>query len=162
MSEQLASSTCDVCKGEQELTGVLIPLNAFTDEPGQPTKATIYCPNDCHQGRVPMPPSTVPAAGDLAAWREEAERIVQELATAIIAPPKPLDLGHLIIGGLTMILRHLAAMPAQDPNAELLKALKCYEMPGGHFVGCTGYDMCQPHCQKARAAIAQAEQGAAG
>ncbi len=150
MSKQLASETCPVCKGEGSL------------------RCTIH---DDHQFECPEcgGVGVVPAAGDLAQWREEAERIVQELATAIIAPPKPLDLGHLIIGGLTMILRHLAAMPAQAPNAELLAALRsigqekcyCYEYDGdycSHEIALIGLGSTRPELL---AAIAQAEKGAA-
>ncbi len=105
MSKQLASETCPVCKGEGSL------------------RCTIH---DDHQFECPEcgGVGVVPAAGDLAQWREKAERMVHELASAIIDPPKPLDLGYLMIGGLDMIRNQLAAMPAQDPNAELLEALK--------------------------------------
>ena len=49
---------------------------------------------------------------------------------------------------------------APSPHAvttALLETVECYELPNGHLTGCTQMDgVCQPHCEKGRAALALA------
>lgn len=47
--------------------------------------------------------------------------------------------------------------PMHKAAEAILEALECYELPSGHFTGCTMYEgNCQPHCEKGRKALAQA------
>ena len=82
---------------------------------------------------------TVPAAGDLAQWLEEVRALLWNYE-------------RNLAGSLPRLRNHLAAMPAQDVNTALLAALKKIERE------------CSIEYWRdvARAAIAQAEQGAAG
>ncbi len=125
-----------------------------------------------HLAFAAMPRPAVAAAGALAQWREAATKLLDDFTMH-----KPYSLSAL--------RTHLAAMPAQDSLpvrvnateepvwAELLKALKGVEY---HLVQMREYIACE-RCQHtnptdrayllaarqiARAAIAQAEKGAAG
>ena len=90
---------------------------------------------------------TVPAAGDLAQWQKKAEQLVLRIRHVLPGlEPNPLSIR------VERLRAHLAAMPAQDPNAELLGALK--RIAGG--------DPKRNCVHIARAAVAQAEKGAAG
>ena len=100
---------------------------------------------------------------DLAAWRAEAEAIMDSVATALIEHTPTLGAIHL-----DKLRTHLAAMPQAQPDAELLKALRgyCpenYECEIGHVPDDESIRDCGL-CQQwadGRAAIAQAEKGAA-
>ena len=118
------SMPCPVCKGAEVLTGVLIPLNAFEDDPSGQTKAIVYCPNACHRGRVPGI-GQVPAKGNLAQWREKAQELLSDLLTSLL----DCNLPHEAIWrvGVDQLLAHILAMPqvpAEPQYQELLEALK--------------------------------------
>ena len=84
-------STCPVCNGEQVVTGVLVP-GAFTDDPSGQTKATVYCPNDCHRGTVPAMPQAQPDAELIGAVQELLEVAALRGDSTLPAPPDdPLD-----------------------------------------------------------------------
>ena len=161
-------STCGVCGGKKTITGVLVPLNAFTNEPFKPTTATIECPD--HRPDEAAPQAAGPAQGDLAQWRDKMRELLGE------SVDRPAFFNHLAV-----LERILAAMPAPDVNAELLGALRRCELAMDVLNGDTGtksrpcsfcradvYDgqvgiVHHKECSilGARAAIAQAE-GAAG
>lgn len=95
-------------------------------------------------GTVPAGPGS---QAELVAWRD---RVHELLSAAAIRP----DLYNPLV-------IHLAAMPAQDPNAELLGALKQIKSELG--VPGEGYPAPVTNAWNiAEAAVAQAEQGAAG
>ena len=104
--EQIAAqaqprSTCPVCKGEKKLAGrALSPegklSNSFNDA------VTIQCPKCDGEG-------TVPAAGDLAQWRERALKLARRVQGVIPGfVPNPTS------NAMIDLQDHLAAMPAQD------------------------------------------------
>ena len=77
-----ARSTCPVCQGKREVTGVLVP-GAFTDDPSGQTKATVYCPNDCHRGTVPPAmPQAQPDTALLRALQWNTDAILEVLQKA--------------------------------------------------------------------------------
>ncbi len=152
-------STCPVCKGEGTVYGRSIVHSGG---------CRVQCPNPkCDEGTVPAGPQA-----DLAAWAAEAERQLDEIVAWYVG-----ELGTSITPRLGWLRAHLAAMPAQDPNAELLGALKrCLlfindrdsfedryggpEFPESNINVDAWIDRLL--LAPARDAIAQAEQGAAG
>ncbi|KKM95363.1 hypothetical protein LCGC14_1188870 [marine sediment metagenome] len=149
-------STCGVCGGKKTITGVLVPLNAFTNEPFKPTTATIECPDHRPDGAAPQ--AAGPAQGDLAQWRAELLRWRGKLRDLLgESVDRPAFFNHLAV-----LERILAAMPAQDVNAELLGAAGYYGNIPCNRWGCRNeYDhnerLCAP-C-RLRAAIAKCEAG---
>ena len=94
--------------------------------------------------------------GDLAAWRDEAERLAARAGIF-------LEHRHIIeaVGRIVTLRQHLAAMPQAQPDAELLKALKDIHGICGRSDD-SDDQLLMLVDDEARAAIAQAETGAAG
>ena len=159
-----ARSTCPACDGEGTLTGYPTTIHRRT------ARITIACPKCDGEGTVPAGPH-----GDLATALLKASALKYDSQQQTQKPCEKHPDGERWgfedehIGDINWhcwpcLIGHLAAMPQAQPDAELLAALKAIDefVPDhdhedlGSFVP----DDC-PFC-RGRAAIAQAETGAAG
>ena len=104
-----ARSTCLVCDGTKRLVGRYIG-SASRDDPDEHIFACSNCDDD---GTVPASPGS---QAELAAWQAELKPLLDK---ATITHDRGLP-----VLGLRTLLKHLAAMPQAQPDAELLGALK--------------------------------------
>ena len=144
-TEQVASQTCPVCKGEKKLVG---RLAAPVLEGAGADKAHIWCDECGGAGAVPTGPQ-----GDLAAWLKRMQELVETVE-------RPSD--------MSAVRDHLAAMPQAQPDTELLKALRGWQeseakdCPDCDWGPCERHQQMYKDCREMRdTAIAQAETGEA-
>ena len=144
-------STCPACDGTKRLVGRYIGSASRED----PDEHIFACSNCDDEGTVPAGP------GALAAWQKKAMQLTVKILDATLS-----DYDR----NTRELCAHLAAMPQAQPDAGLLKALKEIDKIG-ELVYPNGADVMDTNpfaaqiteiWRIASAAIAQAEQGAAG